>query len=78
MEAAGLDREAIIQVVYNGLFAPVVQANPQSSPYYIQELKPPPRDPDKAVQAKLEQLQDLTGAQRRLRNKLWTGIKAGR
>jgi len=34
--------------------------------------------PDKAVQAKLEQLQDLTGAQRRLRNKQWTGIKAGR
>ena len=34
--------------------------------------------PDKAVQAKLEQLQDLNGAQRRLRSKLWTGIKAGR
>ena len=34
--------------------------------------------PDKAVQAKLEQLEDLTGAQRRLRSKLWTGIKAGR
>jgi hypothetical protein len=30
------------------------------------------------VQAKLEQLQDLTGPQRRLRSKLWTGIKAGR
>lgn len=34
--------------------------------------------PDQAVQAKLEQLQDLTGPQRRLMNKLWTGIKAGR
>jgi spermidine/putrescine transport system substrate-binding protein len=34
--------------------------------------------PDKAVQAKLEQLKDLTGPQRRLRNKLWTEIKAGR
>jgi len=34
--------------------------------------------PDKAVQAKLEQLKDLTPAQRRLRNKLWTEIKAGR
>src|SRR6476660_6880718 len=44
----GLDREAIIQVVYNGLFAPVVQANPPSSPYYIKELKPPARDPEKA------------------------------
>jgi len=41
-------------------------------------LKNPAIFPDKAVQAKLEQLQDLTGAQRRLRNKLWTGIKAGR
>jgi len=41
-------------------------------------LKSPAIFPDKAVQAKLEQLQDLTGAQRRLRNKLWTGIKAGR
>ena len=32
--------------------------------------------PPKAVQAKLEQLKDLTAAQRRLRNKLWTEIKA--
>ncbi len=44
----GLDRAAIIQVVYNGMFAPVVQANPPSSPYYFQDLKPPARDPDKA------------------------------
>ena len=29
-------------------------------------------------QAKLEQLKDLTAAQRRLRNKLWTEIKAAR
>jgi spermidine/putrescine transport system substrate-binding protein len=41
-------------------------------------LKNPAIFPDKAVAAKLEQLQDLTGAQRRLRNKQWTGIKAGR
>jgi spermidine/putrescine transport system substrate-binding protein len=41
-------------------------------------LKNPAIFPDKAVAAKLEQLQDLTAAQRRLRNKLWTGIKAGR
>jgi len=41
-------------------------------------LKNPVIFPDKAVQVKLEQLQDLTGAQRRLRNKLWTEIKAGR
>jgi spermidine/putrescine transport system substrate-binding protein len=41
-------------------------------------LKNPAIFPDKAVQAKLEQLKDLTAAQRRLRNKLWTEIKAGR
>ncbi|HSV21131.1 MAG TPA: spermidine/putrescine ABC transporter substrate-binding protein [Casimicrobiaceae bacterium] len=34
--------------------------------------------PPKEYQAKLEQLHDLTPAQRRLRNKLWTEIKAGR
>jgi len=34
--------------------------------------------PPKELQAKLEQLKDLTVAQRRLRNKLWTEIKAGR
>jgi hypothetical protein len=30
------------------------------------------------VQAKLEQLKDLTTAQRRLRGKMWTEIKASR
>ena len=40
-------------------------------------LKEPAIFPDKAVQ-KLFQPQELTGAQRRLRNKLWTEIKAGR
>jgi spermidine/putrescine transport system substrate-binding protein len=34
--------------------------------------------PDKAIIPKLEQLKDLTVAQRRLRSKLWTEIKAGR
>jgi spermidine/putrescine transport system substrate-binding protein len=34
--------------------------------------------PDKEVASKLEQLQDLTTAQRRLRNKMWTEIKAKR
>jgi len=41
-------------------------------------LKNPAIFPDAAVKAKLEQLQDLTAAQRRLRNKLWTAIKAGK
>ena len=49
----------------------------------VQYIKPeiltnPAIFPDKAVEAKLEQLTDLTTAQRRLRNKLWTEIKAGR
>jgi spermidine/putrescine transport system substrate-binding protein len=41
-------------------------------------LKNPAVFPDKEVLPKLEQLKDLTAAQRRLRNKLWTEIKAGR
>ena len=41
-------------------------------------LKEPAIFPDKALQAKLFQPLELTGAQRRLRNKLWTEIKAGR
>jgi spermidine/putrescine transport system substrate-binding protein len=41
-------------------------------------LKNPAIFPDKAVEAKLEQLKDLTPVQRRLRNRMWTEIKAGR
>jgi len=41
-------------------------------------LKDPAIFPDKAFRAKLFQPQELTGPQRRLRNKLWTEIKAGR
>ncbi|HTC10835.1 MAG TPA: ABC transporter substrate-binding protein [Acetobacteraceae bacterium] len=44
----GIDRTALIQVVYNGLFAPTVQANPASSPFYDQDLRIPARDPAKA------------------------------
>ncbi len=44
----GIDRTALIQVVYNGLFAPTVQANPASSPFYFSDLKIPARDPEKA------------------------------
>ncbi len=40
-------------------------------------LKLPAIFPPKELQQRLEQLQDLTTAQRRLRNKLWTEIKAG-
>jgi len=41
-------------------------------------LRNPAIFPDKEVLPKLEQLKDLTATQRRLRNKLWTEIKAGR
>ncbi|MEP7181342.1 MAG: spermidine/putrescine ABC transporter substrate-binding protein [Betaproteobacteria bacterium] len=41
-------------------------------------LKNPVIFPDKTILPKLEQLKDLTSAQRRLRSKLWTEIKAGR
>ena len=43
-----IDRTALIQVVYNGLFAATVQANPQSSPYYDPRFAPPARDVEKA------------------------------
>jgi spermidine/putrescine transport system substrate-binding protein len=41
-------------------------------------LKLPAVFPPPALKAKLEQLKDLTVAQRRLRNKLWTEIKASK
>jgi spermidine/putrescine transport system substrate-binding protein len=41
-------------------------------------LKLPAVFPPPELQKKLEQLKDLTAAQRRLRNKLWTEIKASR
>jgi spermidine/putrescine transport system substrate-binding protein len=49
----------------------------------LQYIKPeikklPAVFPPKELQTKLEQLKDLTVAQRRLRNKLWTEIKASR
>ncbi len=43
-----IDRAALIQVVYDGLYTPTVQANPPSSPYYIAGVQPPARDVAKA------------------------------
>jgi peptide/nickel transport system substrate-binding protein len=43
-----IDRAALIQVVYNGVFTPSVQANPASSPYYAPGIEPPARDVAKA------------------------------
>ncbi len=43
-----LDREALIQVVYTGMYTPTVQANPPSSPFFFQDVKVPARDVAKA------------------------------
>ena len=43
-----IDRTALIQVVYNGMYSPTVQANTPSSPYYIKDFTPPERDVAKA------------------------------
>jgi peptide/nickel transport system substrate-binding protein len=45
---ASIDREALVQVVFNGMHRPTAQANASSSPYYMESLKPPPRDIAKA------------------------------
>ena len=42
--AAAIDRQAIIDVVYNGLFTPIAQAVPPGSPFYAPEIKPAGRD----------------------------------
>ncbi|MEJ1976013.1 MAG: ABC transporter substrate-binding protein [Acetobacteraceae bacterium] len=39
-----IDRTALIQVVYAGLFTPTAQANPPSSPMYVPAIQPPARD----------------------------------
>ena len=43
-----IDRDALIQVVYNGIYTPTAQANPPSSPYYLPDIAPPKRDVAKA------------------------------
>lgn len=45
----GIDRDALVQVVFNGVFAAVAQANPASSPYYAPDVVAPARDPAKAL-----------------------------
>jgi len=53
--------------------------NTAAAQYIKPELKALPAVfPPKDVQAKLEQLTDLTPAQRRLRSRMWTEIKAGK
>jgi len=43
-----IDRDALVQVVFNNMNSSTAQANPRSSPYYDESLKPPPRDIAKA------------------------------
>ena len=43
-----IDRDALVQVVFNNMNTPTAQANPRSSPYYMESLKPPARDVEKA------------------------------
>ena len=45
---AAIDREALVQVVFNGAFTPTTQAAPSKSPFHIDALKPQPRDLAKA------------------------------
>ena len=45
---AAIDREALVQVVYNGLLTPTVQSAPPTSPFFIKDMKPAARDVAKA------------------------------
>ncbi len=39
-----IDPKALIQVVYDGMYTAVAQANPPSSPYYLRSVQPPTRN----------------------------------
>jgi peptide/nickel transport system substrate-binding protein len=43
-----IDRDALVQVVFNNMNKATAQANPGSSPYFVDTLKPPARDVAKA------------------------------
>jgi peptide/nickel transport system substrate-binding protein len=46
--ALSIDRQALIDVVYSGLYTPIAQAVPPESPFYAADVKPQPRDVAKA------------------------------
>jgi peptide/nickel transport system substrate-binding protein len=46
--ALSIDRQALIDVVYNGLFTPIAQGVPPANPFYAPEVKPLGRDIAKA------------------------------
>ncbi len=43
-----IDRDALMQVVYNGMYPPAAQAVPPESPFYDPAVKPAPHDVDRA------------------------------
>jgi peptide/nickel transport system substrate-binding protein len=43
-----IDRAALIQVVYNGVFLPTAQANPPTSPFFVPGIQPPAPDAARA------------------------------
>jgi peptide/nickel transport system substrate-binding protein len=43
-----IDRQAVVQVVYYGMYTPVAQANASASPFHVPSVQPPPRDIAKA------------------------------
>jgi peptide/nickel transport system substrate-binding protein len=43
-----LDRQAIAQVVYEGMYTPTAQPVPPASPYHIRSLRPEPRNVERA------------------------------
>ncbi len=46
---AAIDRQALNQVVFNGMYQPTVQAIPTASPFYAPGVEAPPRDLAKAI-----------------------------
>jgi peptide/nickel transport system substrate-binding protein len=45
---AAIDRKALVDVVFNGMYTPTAQAVSAASPFYIAAVPPPPRDLVKA------------------------------
>jgi peptide/nickel transport system substrate-binding protein len=45
---AAIDRQALVDVVFNGMYTPTAQAVSPASPFYIESVPPPPRDLAKA------------------------------
>jgi peptide/nickel transport system substrate-binding protein len=46
---AAIDRQALVDVVFNSMYKPAAQAVPPSSPFYAPGMEPPPRDIARAI-----------------------------